>query len=216
MKRDFHFNQSFTLLAIAAVMVVFVLIMVISNLFSQKPTNPSSSSIIPTPTPVPYTRQNNGTFTFTPLQKTTINKTTNKEIEEEQRVLNKSIRGPITVYEVPSATPQETDEIRTQDGIVVFESVNLFNDKAGMPPKVSVYEKEFGEPEKILKSVSEMGLHISAHIYAKDGFTLFVNHNTNTVYEIHRFIPMSTEEYERQYAEYLHAAPEYPKEFFGE
>ncbi len=204
-------KQSLILLGVALLLVLFVLGLVISSLFQSSSQTPLTT--IPTPTPIPYTRDSQGNFTFTPLQKTTINKTTAKEVEEQEQVINKSLRGKITVYEVPAATPEEKDEIRIQNGVVIFESINTFNKKAGMPPKSSVYEQEFGKPEKILRSVSPLGIHISAYIYATEGFTLFVNHNTNTVYEIHRYTPMTVEEYEKQYAEYLQPAPAYPQEF---
>lgn len=214
MRTQFHFKQSYFLLGIALLLVVAVLILVIASLSSEN--EQSQQGNLPIPTPVPYTRQKDGTFSFSPFQRTTINKTTSKEIEDEQKILNKSLRGSTTVYEVPSATPQETDEIRTKDGIVVFESINIFNNKAGMPPKVSVYEKEFGKSEDIRDRVSPLGKHISAHIYAEEGFTLFVNRYTNTVYEVHRYTPMSTSEYEDQFGEYLEPAPEYPREFLGD
>ena len=195
-------------------MVIIIFTFVLFSLLSSNKPVPIGTII--TPTPIPYTMNADGTFNFTPLQKTVINKTSENEVEEKQKILNKSYRGSVTVYEVPSATPLETDEIRTSDGKVIFESINVFNDKAGMPPKVNYYSKQFGPPEKLLRSVSPLGKHISAYIYAKDGFTLFVNHNTNTVYEIHRYTPMSTSEYENQFGEYLQPAPEYPREFLGE
>lgn len=208
----FEKNQTLLLLGIAIFLILAIIVIAIFSLSSTPSTSEDTS--FPTPTPIPYTRDTEGNFTFTPLQKTVITKTTAQEVESQQKIINKSLRGDITVYEVPSATPGETDEIRTKNGVVVFESVDLFNNKSGMPPKATVYTKEFGIPEKKLKSVTDLGKHISAYIYAEKGFTIFVNPNTNTVYRIHRFTPMTTTEYETQYAEFLEPAPEYPQEFF--
>ncbi len=199
------------ILGITFLLAVIVMIMAISSLFS--PSHKNSPENIPTPTLVPYTRDPNGQFIFTPLQRTVINKTTDKEIQEKNHVISKSRLGEITSYIVTSNTIGQTDEIRTKNGVVIFESINIFNKKTGSyPPKVSVYQKEFGQPEKILKSVSPLGIYISAYIYASDGFTLFVNHNTNTVYVVQRFTPMSLAAYEKTYADYIQPAPEYPQE----
>ena len=206
-------KQLIITLGVIFFLTLIVLVVVISSFFStsQKP----SPGNIPTPTNAPYTRDKDGVFIFTPLQKTTINKTTEKEIEAKDKVISKTHLGNVTLYKVTSNTVGETDEIRTEDGVVIFESTNIFNKKAGgYPPKVSVYEKEFGNPEKILKGVSPLGKFISAYIYATKGFTLLVNYNTNTVYIVQRFVPMSLETYQKTYAEYLQPAPEYPKESF--
>lgn len=208
----FENKQSLILLGIAILLVLIVGIMIISSLFLSP--SPTEQVAIPTPTPVPYTRNSDGIFTFTPLQRTVINKTTEKEVLKNQTILNKSIRGNTTVYEVPSQTPEETDEIYVRNGVVVSENINVFNDKAGFPPKISVYTKEFGEPEKVIDGVSHLGKFISAYIYAKDGFTLYANRYTQTVYEVHRFTPMSTAEYEQQFKDYLQPAPAYPQEAF--
>lgn len=213
MQLRFQNKQTLFLLGAALLLVLIVFGFLISSLFSSSPN--ATPSTFPTPTPQPYTRNNDGTFNFTPLQKTVINRTTEKEVEQKEKILNKSRRGDVTIFSVPSATPQESDEIRTQNGRVIFESINVFNNKAGMPPKVNIYTKQFGQPEKVLKGVSPLGRHISAYIYAKEGFTLFVNHNTNTVYEIQRYTPMDTAEYETTYAEYVAPAPDYPQEFHG-
>ncbi len=207
----FQHKQTLLFLGIAIFLVMVIFFFVMRSIFQTASPN---TTAIPSPTPIPYNRDNQGNFTLTPLQKTIINKTLEKEVVERETILNKSLRGTETVYEVPSATEEQTDEIGVRDGIVIYESINIFNKKVGnYPPKATVYEKEFGRPEKILRSVSPLGSHISAYIYATEGFTLFVNHNTNTVYEIHRYTPMTVEEYEKQYAEYLQPAPAYPQEF---
>lgn len=209
-------NKSlFIILGITFFLALIVIIAAITNLFRSSPkTSPGNT---PTPTAIPYVRNSNGEFIFTPLEKTTIKKTTDKEVAAKNNVISKTRLGNVTVYKVTSATIGETDEIRTKDGLVTFESTNIFNKKAGgYPPKASVYEKEFGKPEKILKGVSPIGKFISAYIYASDGFALFVNHNTNTVYVVQRFVPMTVEEYQKTYADYLQPAPDYPQESFQE
>lgn len=198
------------LTGVIAIAILFFGLLIYS-LFSS---SNQSEAPIPTPTPVPYQRDASGKFIFTSLAKAVVGVTTAKDVEEKQTVISKSISGDITTYEVASATPGETDEIKTQNGIVIFESNNLFNKVAGYPPKLEVYQNEFGEPEKVLKSVSPLGKHISAYIYARQGFTLFVNPNTKTVYEIQRYIPMDLQTYEKQFPEFLQPAPEYPKEYF--
>lgn len=209
-------KQIFILLAIAFVLVLIVGFFAVF-LFFRNDSSTNQQITFPTPTPVAYTRDENGQFIFTSLQRTVIDKTSTENIESRSDILNRSQDGTITTFELRSATPGEIDEIKTENGIVTFESTNIFNKQTGSyPPKVAVYEREFGEPEKIIEGVSNLGLHISAHIYASDGFTLFVNRATNTVYVIQRFSKMSTEEYEEKYSEYLQPAPDYPQESFEE
>lgn len=205
-------KQLYILLGIAGILVLIVIIAAITSFFSSPPPQNEQGLITPTTSPGSYNENPEGAFRFTPLQKTEVGVTTAREIEAKETVISKSIQNGITIYQVESAIPGENDEIRVRDNTVIFESINTFNLEEGTPPKIKTYQDEFGQPEKTIDGVSSLGKHISASIYAEQGFSLFVNRFTNTIYKIHRYVPMSTAEYERQYAEYLQPAPEYPQE----
>lgn len=148
-----------------------------------------------------------GQFRLTQLEKTDIGKTTQREIEESGQVVSKTVRGETTIYQVTSITPFATDEIRTKGGKVVFEKTSTRTTKLGALPKLTSIQQKFGEPDTILKSVGPFGSHVSAYVYATKGLALFANDTTKSIYEVQRFTPMSTQDYEKEYAEFLKPAP---------
>jgi hypothetical protein len=204
-------KQLLLLLGISGLLVIIVLVVAASSILSPQTTT-TDELITPTSSPRSYHEDSQGKFQITPLQRTEIGTTTGREVEANETITSKSIQNDTTIYIVESAVPGEPDEIRVRDNEVIFESINTFNTTAGQPPKIATYQNELGESEKVLDSVSSLGKHISAHIYAEQGVAFFVNRFTNTVYKIHRFLPMSTAEYEQEYGEYLQPAPEYPQE----
>lgn len=205
-------KQAIILLAIAVLLVLFVFVVVIINALT--PSSQEKTINLPSPTPITYTRDVEGNFRFTPLSKTQIGQTTLEDMKKRDDIISQSTENGITTFSLESATTGQVDEVKTQRGIVVSETTHIFNLEVGTPPKASIYEKEYGRPELILPSVSLLGKHISAYIYATKGFTLFVNPNTETVYMIQRFTPMSLAQYQTQYGEYVKEAPSYDREYF--
>lgn len=167
-----------------------------------------------TPQPTTYISDEEGKFRLTPFQKTIIGKTTEAEVEENNKILQKKNTRDSTIYVIESATSNQTDEIITRNGTVVSERIDIFTNKEGLPPKIATYEEKFGQPERILNQVSSLGKHISAYIYAKKGVTFFVNRYTKTIYRIHTFVPVTLEEYLNVYNNYIQEAPSYPQERF--
>lgn len=206
-------KQLIILFAIAVLLVLLVFAVVILN--SLTPSSQEKIISSPSPTPVTYTKDVEGNFRLTPLSKTQIGQTTLEDMRK-RNIASQATENGITTFSLESATGGEFDEVKVRDGIVVSETTHTFNLEAGTPPKVSIYEREYGRSELILPSVSQLGKHISAYIYATKGFTLFVNPNTGTVYMIQRFTPMNLTLYQTLYGEYIKEAPPYSKEFFTE
>jgi hypothetical protein len=196
--------------AVSIGLVIILIILSFITLRGQKEPV-TQTPLKPTITPIPtsYTREAynsnpDGTFRFTPYQKTEIGITTDEKISAKATVLKKSVgRSGETIYKVKSRAGNIEDEIRTMNGVVVFEKTRtIVNPIYGVFPKLSTYIAKFGQPEAI-QPIGSPEDYIVAYIYSLKGFTLHLNKNTKTVYEILRYTPMTLAEYKTKYAEFL-------------
>lgn len=198
------------LLIIAVTLVVIIFGIVLSLFFNTSQTNKTEvPSITPTSFPTVNT-QKSSTDLFSPLEKTVIGKTTEKEIEQSQKILNKTQKGDITIYMIQSPTLRGNDIIHTKDGIVIFEDTSTTTNAVTIP-LISAVEKDYGKPEEKIDKVGE-GFYISAYLYPTKGFAVYGNRYTDSVFEIQRFKPMTLAEYKTEYGEYLSPAAEMPRE----
>lgn len=205
-------NKSLLFLVIVfGIGVVLVLILIITSLFSPSPTPLDENSPLPTSVRNTTNPQDVSSFEFTPLQRTVIGQTKDDTVKKTQKVISEREEGDVKIYTVQSFIKQYTNEIRTKNGVVIFETTRT-EIATPPPPKLNTFEELYGEPELVLNSVSELGKHVSAYIYASRGFTLFANRYTKTVYDIHRYLPMSLTEYQKEYSRFLQPAPSYPQE----
>jgi len=200
-----YFGASLVLIAT----VLIFLILLLSSNSSEAP-----RQILPTPTPIVYTSENynrtsDGTFRFTPYQKTVINKTTDEEVQKNTTVIEKLETGDEVVYKIRSLNPITPDEIRTKNGVVVFEkNKTLVDNKHGPLPRINTYIEQFGQPEDIVDNINPYGWDTSAYIYASEGFTIIASRYTDEVYEIQRYVPMTVDEYKINYSEFLQPVPQ--------
>lgn len=196
---------------IAGTMLVFVFIGAFSSFF-----NSTSKNIIVdkkvdiTPSPSLSNTQETALGKDSPLERTEIGKTTEQEVKKMSGILGKKREGDITIYLIRSSEPGEIDEIRTRNGIVIFEKTSTETATAPLPNLDQIFSK-YGKPEYVKDKVGE-GFYMSAYIYPSKGIAIYANRYTKSVYEIQRFIPMSLEDYVRQYGENLSPAPEMPRE----
>jgi len=189
--------------------IILVIILIISSLFNNDSTQepqPISSEVKNTSNP-----QDTASFEITPLQKTIIGKTEESFVKINNKIISTTEENGIKTYVVQSFIRQYTNEIKTENGIVVFESTRT-DISNPPPPTISAFKRIYGEPELVLNSVSSIGKFISAYIYAEKGYTLFANRYTGTVYDVHRYLPMTLSSYQQKYTEYLQEAPPYPQE----
>ena len=189
-------KRSKALVIIISIVILFILLL-ISLFVKEEVPSPTASNTFP------------NAESFSPLLKTTIGSTTDKEIKESSRVIReeKTADGA-TKYIVGSSLSLTEDEIYTKDGKAVFESTSIYTNKFGQLPLLDSYDEQFGEPDGVIERSVLYGWHTNLYIYAKDGFALIANKFTREVYEILRFTPMSLEEFKRQYPEYLIQAPD--------
>lgn len=142
---------------------------------------------------------------FTFLQKAEIGKTTTKELDKQ---INKNelkekqvLSDKETIYKLNSILPQRPNEIRTENGIAVFERIIVPADNPNTPGYVTIPQmiSTFGQPDKIIQGSQFYGKFSSTYIYGGKGLAFIGNSNTNDVYEVQLFVPMIVEEYIKKY-----------------
>lgn len=193
-------------LAILVIIIITVVGTVIFSVFRSSPQ--PTETFLPTPTSVPTQPVLFDAAHITPLQKTTIGKTTDDQIVKNETIISKISKGDITIYKVKS--PSGVDgEIRTQQGQVIFESTNT-EIASPPPPKITRVKTSFGEPELMLERVGPVGWYTNAYFYPSQGLVFFANRYTGTVYQVQRFTPMTLGNYQRVYAEFMQPAKSEP------
>lgn len=200
--------QIIILLLIIAVIIIPV-ILFSTNTGRSSPLFPNFAT--PTPIKEPEVLKNTSNYDFTPFQTTEITKTTDDEIKKNNTIVSQEQRGGTTIYQIDSKIPGTTDEIRTNNGVVIFESTSV-EISTPPPPTLTQIERVFGKPEEIKMQVGD-GFYLNAYLYPAKGFVVFANRYTGTVYTIHRFPPMTVSQYETMYAEFLTEATTEPEYF---
>lgn len=188
----------FVFLLILVLLSLGIIYLLLSNI---KPTK-EETTLIPTPTIYSIRRAtpSSSSYSFSSFQKTVIGKTTDKEIESLTNIISKqaSDGGTIT-YLVKSVNPLQPDKILTKNGTTIYEETSTFTSNAGGFPKISFYKDIFGQPEEEIVGSEKYGHLATAYIYASKGFSLIGNSNTDEVYEIKRFLPLSLDQYKKLY-----------------
>lgn len=203
-------NKTVFLLAIAIVLIIVIFTITIFSFFNKPGTTQPQNRILSSPTPFQEKGTTSQTKKITPLQKTEIGKTTDSEIVKSHKVLSKTTIDGVTIYTIRSLGLRGTDEIRTKNGIVIFEDTSTTTSTAPLPV-ISELEKQYGQPEDKMDKVGD-GFYISAYLYPSKGFALYGNRYTDSVFAVQRFVPMTLDEYKKTYAKYLSPAPEMPRE----
>lgn len=198
------------LFAILGVIVLLILFLLISSFFTTSNQAPSAN-ISPTPQINTTNPQKTNSYQFTPLQKTIIGETKENTIEDSNTIISQTVDGDTATYITQSHIKLYTNTIKTKNGVVIFETTRT-EISSPPPPRLENFQSLYGNPELVMDSVSSLGRHVSAYIYATKGFTLFANRFTGTVYDVHRYLPLTLSEYQKEYAEYLQPAPPYPQE----
>jgi|GEM_PF-7102513 len=198
-------------LGVLVLVIISIIILVLYSAFAPRDQSLDSIEGAPTPILASPTPGDPKSHQFTPLQKTTIEQTTDEQIPQQNEVLSKRKVGGATIYTIRSEEPGKTDEIRTKDGIVVFEKTSTKTNAAPLP-KIATIKSKYGNPEETLDKVGE-GFYMSAYLYPTKGFAIYANKYTGSVYVIQRFLSMTLADYKKQYGENLSPAPAMPKEF---
>lgn len=157
----------------------------------------------PTPTPVPLVYPSPQKIIISPLQKTIIGKTTNREAENFPGLIGKeTLPTGETQYSFFSSLLARPNQVVTRNNLAVFERILIVGDPTQTRyAKISQMTKSFGNPEKIIQGSAYYGPFTSTYIYGNKGFAFIANPNTDEVYELHIFSPMSPDEYQGLYGE---------------
>jgi len=187
-------------IAILLLIIVFIFLIIIS--FSSTNQN-VTSKITPSPTRIILKKN----FLVNPLERSEIGKTKEEEVLESYTIKSKTSYGNETIYKIESAIPNELDEVRVEKGIVVFERVNTDTVTLTQLTRLDEVIKKFGDPELVIDKVGPHGWYTSLYVFSSNGFAVFANRYTNSVYEVQRFLPMSIDDYKNKYPEFFQPAP---------
>lgn len=191
--------------------LITVLLFLTRGVDSPRPSDPQTF-----PTPIPLQPREINLQQISPLQKTTIGRTTEDDVEKifaqgEKEIINQNE----TKYSIPSSVNLLPHEVVVENGIVVFERIIAPKDKTSPSfAKLSDYIDYLGQPEEIVTGSKLYGDFISTYIYAKRGLAIVGNNDADIVYEFHKFMPIATNEYKERYGTDLNSKDEPVGEYF--
>lgn len=128
-----------------------------------------------------------------PLNTVIVGKTTRKEVEEIGGLVAKDDN----TYVVPGEGAIRTDSIMLQNDMVKFKRTRF----PASGERVAYYKQLYGEPEKEIQGSAYFGEQAKTYIFAKKGIALIANMNTEEVYELQQFQPVSVERYLNLYGD---------------
>lgn len=209
-KRAFNnlFQQKLLLpFALVVALSLFILVLIIS-IWSPRTESPQNS---PTPTPASSVDRLPREQRISVIQKSAIEKTTEREVADMPGLENKStLADGSTRYTFNSPLLSRKNEIITKDGTAVFERI-IVPEKSKDPgyARISAFISRYGQPQKTIKGSVFYGELISTFIYADKGFTLIGNPRTDEVFEIQIYAPMPIDQYSQQFGEDIkeHSGP---------
>lgn len=188
-------NRKLILFFIVAGMVllsIMLLIGIISFTAEKKP-EPTPSPIHLAPTAVTIDPD-----IVNPLQKAAIGSQLTTELESRPDFLGKqTLSTGETEYSFVSEIDVRPAIILTdKNGEVIFERIMIPSEPESTGYSlISEYKTRYGQPEADIAGSHFYEWAIHTYVYASQGFALIGNPNTDEVFEIHSFQPMSVEEY---------------------
>lgn len=185
-------NKKTVIIISGCFVAVVVLVLFGATYFVQTPTPQNQ----PPPEPTSYILKKS--VSIPSLQKTTIGKTTVGEIESLPGISKTSESD----YSYSSYLLQRPNEIKTENNTASFERV--LTPISSSDPNYTTIPKiieMFGKADKITTGSKFYGDYLNTYIYATQGMAFVGNPNTNEVYEIQFFKPMTPDEYESKFGQ---------------
>lgn len=184
-----------TLVFIASGVAIFLLIGLFLFLVLQRRQTepPTKGDQTPTPFPLSQVRREKA---FN-QQNSIPGITKESEISDLPSVIkSEKINNNSTRFDFPSINPFRPTEIITENGIVIFEKTVIPSDPdAQSRLNLDTINGELGEPDQIISGSADYGPFNNTYSYSSKGFVFIANPENGFVYEIHSFVPMSTEQY---------------------
>lgn len=206
------FIKKFWLPISTITIVVFALIII--NFLNSNTKSTQSLQAPTTITPTPYYKSgplNSTTERIYPLQKTIINITQDSDIQALPDIIKTEILpNGEKRYSLTSPVPlSRPNLILTQNGVAIFERIitNEANPSSKDYATVSEYKNLFGNPEKTIKGSKYYGNFMNTYVYSSRGFAFIGNPNTDETYEVQTFVPMSADQYMKQYGQDIDLSP---------
>lgn len=197
-----HFTFSLRNIIFASIaLVVVMFVLVFFSLFSKtSPNNPPTTPTLSNPSP---------------LQKTQIGVTTEKDIASIPGITKKTLPDGINEYSLESELKTRPDLFLAKDGTIVYErEITPVDPNSPGYQTLSSIVAKFGNPEKEVKGSNYYGSFLNTYIYASQGFTIIANPNTDEVYEIQFYKKTTPEDYLKEFGGDVNPNIKNPSESF--
>lgn len=198
-------NKKLTILILVSTAIIIGVFLLTYFLI---PSSSPSNQVIPQPTK--YILKD--PITIPSFQKTIIGKTTTQEIETIPGIT----KTPDSNYSYSSYLVQRPNEIKIENNTASFERV-LVPISPSDPnfTTISQLSQQFGPPDQTVRGSKYYGDFPNTYIYATQGMAFIGNPNTDEVYEIQFFTPMTPDEYKKKYGQEILNSTESLKENHG-
>lgn len=103
-----------------------------------------------------------------------------------------------TKYQLTSALSARPNLVVVQNGQIIFRRIITFASNTPLP-KFSDYQQTLGNPTQTLTGSKYYGYHIRTLIYPASGYALIGNTQTDQIYEIQRYAPVTLSEYKSKW-----------------
>lgn len=147
------------------------------------------------------------------LQKVTPGENMSPDLEKNLIVIDKQATssGKI-IYSLDSDNPLRNDQVITDKNQVVFERIYVpENPSDPNHLLISKSLEKYGKPEQVVTGSKLWGPYMNLYIYNSQGVAFIGNPNTDEVYEIQFFKPLSLEEYIKSYGDDIDTTPPGPE-----
>ncbi len=136
------------------------------------------------------------------LQKTVIGQTTVNELTQaypggkEQSIANGD-----SGYLLNSKLDARPNQVVFRNKISSFERTVIMGETGSASPKISDLILKYGQAERTIRGSKFYGRMMNTYIYSNKGLAFIGNPNTDEIFEIQTFLPITVEEYLSSYGE---------------
>lgn len=179
-------------LILIGVLILILLIIVAVNLIKERPKFPGDA--------------------LSPLFKSRIGETSDKEISSNPDLLNKVTQDDKTIYTFKPNPNLVGNQVITENGRAVFEKGTIVEAESKLH-LFSDYINKYGQPEAEYSGSKTYGKFEKTYVWASLGFALKVNPDTQEVDQIQKFTPTTVAEYLKKWGTDITSFVETKEEF---
>lgn len=143
------------------------------------------------------------------IEESAVGKKITPDIEKRLDIIDKEASSEgTTVYSLNSLNTIRTDQIITKQDQIIFQRTYVpENPNDPNHLLISKMIEKYGQPENIIKGSKLWGPFMQTYIYPSKGIAFIGNPNTNEVYELQNFTPISLTEYLQKYGDDIDETP---------